>query len=61
MTIYNIYQIIYHFIYLYIVVMCVWSIFTIKNIRDGKHHPFVRQIGYAMIMVPFLLRILQIR
>ena len=61
MTIYNIYQIIYHFIYLYIVVMCVWSIFTIKNISDGKHKPFVRQLGYAMIMVPFLLRILQIR
>lgn len=61
MNIFDIYQIIYHFIYLYIVVMCVWSVFTIKNIRDGKHNEFVKQIGYAMIMVPFLLRILQIK
>ena len=61
MNIFQIYKIIYHFIYIYIVIMCVWSIFKSSNIHDGKHHPFVRQLGYALIMAPFLLRFLGIK
>ncbi len=61
MNIFQIYQFIYHFIYLYIVVIFVLSIFRKESIDDGRHPIFIRQIGYAMIIVPFLLRILHIR
>jgi hypothetical protein len=53
MDIFDIYNVIYRVIYIYVVGMCVWSIFT--------HKPFQRQIGYALVMVPFLLKILGIR
>jgi len=51
--IFGFYNIIYRVIYIYIIGMCFWSIFT--------HKEFQRQIGYAMIMVPFLLRVLGIK
>lgn len=53
MDIFSIYNIIYRVIYAYVVGMCAWSIFT--------HKEFQRQIGYAIVMVPFLLKILGIR
>lgn len=61
MSIFNFYQYVYTVIYVYIVAIFVWSIFRNSSIHDGKHHPFVRQIGYAMIIVPFLLRVLGIK
>ncbi|GAI22191.1 unnamed protein product [marine sediment metagenome] len=53
MDIFGFYNILYRVIYIYVIGMCIWSIFT--------HKEFQRQIGYAMIMVPFLLRVLGIK
>ena len=61
MTIFNVYQGIATIFYAYVVLMCVWSIFEKKNADDGRHPVFMRQLGYAMILVPFLLRVLAIR
>jgi len=44
---------IYRVIYLYVVGCCFWSVFT--------HKKFQRQIGFALIAVPFLLRLLCIK
>jgi hypothetical protein len=53
MDIFGFINIFYRVIYIYVVGMCVWSIFTHKELQ--------RQIGYAMILVPFLLRILNLK
>jgi hypothetical protein len=46
-------HIIYWLIYLWIVVFCGWNVFTQKS----KY----RAIGAAMVMVPFILRMLDLR
>ena len=43
----------YEIIYLWIVVFCGWNVFLQKNTY--------RAIGAAMIMVPFLLRMLKLK
>ena len=53
MNIFGFYNIVYRVIYIYIIGMCLWSIFTHKEVQ--------RQIGYAMIIVPFLLRVLGLK
>jgi MFS-type transporter involved in bile tolerance (Atg22 family) len=53
MDIFGFYNIVYRVIYIYVIGMCLWSIFTHKELQ--------RQIGYAIVMVPFLLRILGLK
>ncbi len=53
MDIFGFYNLIYRIIYIYVVSMFLWSIFI--------HKEFVRQIGYAIVTVPFLLRLLGIK
>jgi MFS-type transporter involved in bile tolerance (Atg22 family) len=53
MNIFGFYNIVYRVIYIYIIGMCLWSVFTHKELQ--------RQIGYAIVMVPFLLRILGLK
>ena len=53
MDIFGIYNLLYRIIYTYIVAMFLWSIFI--------HKEFIRQIGYAIVIVPFLLRLIGIK
>ena len=53
MDIFGVYNLLYRIIYAYVVFMLLWSIFT--------HKEFVRQIGYAIVIVPFLLRLFGIK
>jgi len=53
LVMYQILHIIYWLIYLWIIVFCAWNVFTQKNV--------FRAIGAAMVMVPFVLRMLDLR
>ena len=53
MDIFGIYNLLYRIIYSYIVFMFLWSIFT--------HKEFVKQIGFTIVIVPFLLRLIGIK
>jgi len=53
MDIFAVYTFFYKIIYIYVIGMCVWSIFTHKELQ--------RQIGYSLILIPFLLRILGLK
>ena len=50
---YQVLRVIYYLIYLWIVVFCGWNVFIQKNTY--------RSIGAAMVMVPFILRMLNLR
>jgi hypothetical protein len=53
LVVYKILNIIYYFIYAWIVIFCGWNVFVQKNTY--------RSIGAAMVMVPFVLRMLMLR
>lgn len=53
MDIFGFYNILYRVIYIYVIGMCLWSIFTSKELQ--------RQVGYSLIIIPFLLRVLGIK